>query len=53
MTREVTYRSHYTKIRIGQDSNTRRSLTIKRIAYKTGISMLIMHGRTCADLYYG
>ena len=41
------------KIRTGWDRENKNALIIAKIAEDAGISMLTIHGRTRADLYYG
>jgi len=41
------------KIRTGWDREHKNALEIAKIAQKSGISMLTIHGRTRADLYHG
>jgi tRNA-dihydrouridine synthase B len=41
------------KIRTGWDREHKNAIDIARLAEKSGISMLTVHGRTRADLYHG
>lgn len=41
------------KIRTGWDREHKNAIKIARLAEKSGISMLTIHGRTRADLYHG
>jgi tRNA-dihydrouridine synthase B len=41
------------KIRTGWDRENKNAIEIARLAEKSGISMLTVHGRTRADLYHG
>jgi tRNA-dihydrouridine synthase B len=41
------------KIRTGWDREHKNAMEIARLAEKSGISMLTVHGRTRADLYHG
>ena len=41
------------KIRTGWDREHKNAIEIARLAEKSGISMLTVHGRTRADLYHG
>ncbi|WP_114697717.1 tRNA dihydrouridine synthase DusB [Polynucleobacter necessarius] len=41
------------KIRTGWDCQNKNAIEIARLAEKSGISMLTVHGRTKADLYHG